>query len=171
MSTWKITFCLAASLLIFSSLAGCKDTHPKIYNKSSAFIILDNAKDIFYDLRDGGSIQLSYKIKENYPATSVINHTSSQMKTNGWKLLEKDYLNPDLPSSHERGWSNFEDAVRSPTKIVHQWIGDWQDKYGNIVRYIFIYQYPKDEEENLSILQIHELFMPESLVSLANKEQ
>jgi hypothetical protein len=50
-------------------------------------------------------------------------------------------------------------------------MGDWKDQYGNMASYIFVYEYPKDEEENLSVLQIHELYIPESLVRLAEKEQ
>ena len=142
MKRWRTTISIIACLLVVSLLIGCKDEQPKFYDHSNAFVILKNAEDTFYDLRDGGSIQLSYKIKENYPATSVINQFSSQMEANGCKILKEDCLNPGLPSSHVKGWSDFEDASHTPIKIVHQWMGDWEDKYGNIVRHAFIYQYP-----------------------------
>jgi hypothetical protein len=161
---------LIVSFVLLTLLTGCKDTRPKIYNHSKAFVILGNAEDTFYDLQDGGSIQLSYKIKENYPATSAIKQISGQMEANGWKLLKEDYLNPGLPSSQVKGWSDFEDASRPPTRIVHQWMGDWEDKYGNIVRYAFIYQYPKNKDKNLSVLQIHEIYTPASLVNLIKQE-
>ena len=45
-------------------------------------------------------------------------------------------------------------------------MGDWEDKYGNIVRYVFRYEYPKNKDKNLSILQIHEIYSPASLVKL-----
>jgi hypothetical protein len=166
-----ITNSLIGCLIFMCLFAACKDKEaPKIYNHSSALIILNNAEKPFYDIRDGGSIQLSYKIKEEYPATSVIKQLSAQLEANGWKLLKEDYLNPGLPSSHVKGWSDFEDATRPPTKIVHSWMGDWEDKYGNIVRYVFIYEYPKNKDKNLSVLQIHEIYTPASLVTLIKEE-
>ena len=170
MKRWIITNSLFACFVVLSLLSGCKDTRPKIYNYSNAFVILENAEHTFYDLRDGGSIQLSYKIKENYPATSAIKQIASQMKANGWESLKEDYLNPGLPSSQVKGWIDFEDTSRLPTKIVHQWMGDWQDKHANIVRYAFIYQYPKNKDKNLSVLQIHEIYTPASLVNLIKQE-
>jgi hypothetical protein len=92
------------------------------------------------------------------------------LEANGWKPLKEDYLNPGLPSSQVNGWSDFEDASRQPPKIIHQWIGDWEDKYGNIIRYAFIYQYPKNKDKNLSVLQIHEIYTPASLVNLIKEE-
>jgi hypothetical protein len=159
-----------ASMLLLSLLASCKDDRPAIYNHSKAFIVLKNAGGTFYDLRDDGSIQLSYKIKENYPASSALSEISTQLKATGWQPVKEDILNPGLPSSHVKGWSDFENASRQPTTIDHQWMGSWEDKYGNIVTYIFLYQYPKTEKKNLSNLQIHAIYEPASLVALIKQE-
>jgi hypothetical protein len=161
---------LIACFLLPSLLAGCNDTRPRIYNKSKALIILKNAEGTFYDLRDGGSIQLSYKLIADYPASSVLTEISTQLEGAGWHPLKEDFLNPGQPSSHVRGWSNFEDASRAPTKIGYSWMGSWEDKYRNIVTYIFIYQYPKNKKRNLSVLQIHEIYEPASLVDLTKQE-
>jgi len=164
----KVTTNSLISCFIFVCLfAGCNDKQsPIIYNHTNALIVLSNAEPPFYDIRDGGSIQLSYKTKEEYPATSVIKQLSAQLEANGWKPLKEDYLNPGLPSSHVNGWSDFEDHSCPPIEIVHQWMGDWEDKYGNIVRYVFRYEYPKNKDKNLSILQIHEIYSPASLIKL-----
>jgi hypothetical protein len=151
-----ITYSLISCFIFICLFAGCKDKQePKIFNHSSALILLSNSEEPFYDIRDGGSIQLSYKIKEEYPAAAVIKQIAAQLETKGWKPLKEDYLNPGLPSSHVKGWDNYEDASHPPRTIVHRWMGDWEDKYGNIVRYAFIYEYPKNKAKNLSIMQIH----------------
>ena len=161
---------LIGCFILLSLLVGCKDRcSPRIYNHSNAFVVLRNIEDPFYDLRDGGSIQLSYKLKEDYPASSVLKQISTQLEGTGWQPLKEDYLNPGQSSSHVKGWSEFEDALRPPSKIVHQWVGDWEDKYGNIVTYIFRYEYPKNKK-NLSVLQIHEIYEPASLVNLIKQE-
>ncbi len=162
---------LIACFVLLFLVVGCKDTRPKIYNHSNAFIILKNAEGTFYDLRDEGSIQLSYELKEDYPASSVLKQISTQLEGAGWQPLKEDYLNPGLPSSHVKGWSDFEDATRPPTTIkVYQWMGAWEDKYGNIVTYIFRYEYPKNKKKKLSNLQIHEIYEPASLVTLIKQE-
>jgi hypothetical protein len=148
----RIKNSLIACFVLTSLLMGCK-ARPQIYNHSKAFIILKNAEGTFCDLRDEGAIQLSYKLKKDYPASSVLKEISTQLEGAGWQPLKKDYLNPGLPSSYVKGWSDFEDATRPPTTIkVYQWKGSWQDKYGNIVTYIFIYEYPKNKKKKLSYL-------------------
>ena len=84
--------------------------------------------------------------------------------------LKEDYLNPGLNMSHVEGWSEFDDASRPPTKAVHQWMGDWEDKYGNVIRYVFRYTYPKSEKKNLSNLQIHAIYTPAPLVNVIKTE-
>ena len=167
----KVTTSSLISCFVFICLfAGCNHKQsPIIYNHTSALIVLSKAESPFYEIRDGGSIQLSYKVKEEYPATSVIKQLSAQVEANGWKPLKEDYLNPGLPSSQVNGWSDFADDSRSPSKIVHQWMGDWEDKYGNIIRYVFRYEYPKNKDKNLSILQIHAIYSPASLVKLTKE--
>ncbi len=135
---------------------------PKVLNFSKALVVLPEAIDVNYVITEKGSIQLGYRMKEPYPANGIIDEVSAHLRKNGWTPLKEDYLNPGLLSSHVRGWSRFE----IPAKIVHQWIGDWKDEYGNIVRYAFRYTYPKKEKQNLSILTIYAFLTPASLVKL-----
>jgi hypothetical protein len=158
-------------LIFIGLIAGCKDKQkPKIYNHSNAMIILDNAEESFYVLNDGGSIQLSYQMREDYPAHRVIKEISDTLETAGWKPLKEDHLNPGLFLSNVEGWSDFEDASRTLIKTVHQWMGDWEDKDGNIVRYVFRYTYSKNKDKNLSLLQIHAIYTPSSLVKFIQAE-
>jgi hypothetical protein len=135
---------------------------PKVLNVSRALVVLPEAIDANYVINEKGSIQLGYRMKEPYPANGVIDEVSTRLEKSRWTPLKEDYLNPGLLSSHVRGWSRFE----IPAKIVHQWIGDWKDEYGNIVRYAFRYTYPKKEKQNLSILTIYAFLTPASLVKL-----
>jgi hypothetical protein len=63
----KMTKSLIANSLIgcfifIFLLVGCMDKRsPKIYNHSNAFIVLQNAEDTFYDLRDGAQSSLAIK--------------------------------------------------------------------------------------------------------------
>jgi hypothetical protein len=59
---------LLSCFVVILLLSACK-SGPRIYNHSKALIISKDAEDAFYDLRDGGSIQLGFKLKEDSPAT------------------------------------------------------------------------------------------------------
>jgi len=156
---------IVCSALLFL-LNGCEDTGPKIYNESKAFVILENAKEISCTLRDDGSILLSYKLKENYPASSFLKAVSTQLESAGWHALKEDFLNPNQLSSHVEGWQNFINPLKEPVNIGYSWIGSWEDKHENIITYILIYQYPKNKKENLSVLLINEIYVPATEVRL-----
>ena len=71
-------------------VAGCKDKQkPLIYNHSNSLIVLENADDTFYDIQDGGSIQLNYKLNEDYPAKHVITAISEKLNAAGWDSSQR----------------------------------------------------------------------------------
>ena len=146
-------------------MTGCRDNvnheeiHDSIFN---VLIQLEGADNIFVYTRDDGSVQLSYIVKEQYPATQVIKKISNKLTEMNWKPLKEDLLNPGILSSHTKGWEKFEDLSQKQSKIIKQWIGDWKNKDGNTVRYVLVYQNKKDENENLSLLQVNAIYLPVS---------
>jgi hypothetical protein len=161
---------LIVYFVLLISFMGCTK-QPQIYNYLKPLIILDNATFITYNLVDGGSIQLSYKLKQDYPALSALSDIKTQLEATGWSPLKEDYLNLGQPPSHVTGWNDFEDTTsKQGTFIVHQWLGSWEDKNGNIVTYQFRYAYPKNDKKNLSDLQIYAIYDPASLAALNKKD-
>jgi hypothetical protein len=105
----------------------------------AALILYPDATAIRFDKR--GSIDLlSYHVSSKFPATPVIEWISDKLQKAGWEPLKYDFLNPELPSSHMTGWTYFLHGIKDPTVCVHQWLGDWKDASGNIVRYGFRYK-------------------------------
>ena len=157
----KILSSLIIFLIVSIYIVGCENNRElRSHKHSDALIELENADNIFYDPRDDGSIQLSYQIKENYPAKQAIKIISTKLAARGWVPLKEDFLNPGLHSSHVGGWTKFEDSSGKSTRIIHQWMGDWKNQGDDIVRYVFIYEYPKMEGENLSLLQLNIIYIP-----------
>jgi hypothetical protein len=102
-------------------------------------MLYPDATSIRFETR--GSIDLlSYHVSSKFPATQVIDWISDKLQKTGWEPLKYDFLNPNLPSSHVTGWTYFLHGIKDPTVCVHQWLGDWKDASGNIVRYGFRYK-------------------------------
>jgi len=145
-------------------LCGCdKAPQKKPENYPDALILLPNATEVkYYQLY--GSFQLAYKVKVDYPAADSIATISNELKQGNWNALNEDYLNPGLSSSHVRGWSSFIDGTKKPPQIVHQWIADWENQAGDIVRYGLRYQYENEKHRDLKHLTVIAVFSPVSLV-------
>lgn len=95
----------------------------------------------------GGAAGVNFAITEPYPAKRFLGQVNLRMKTLGWTPLEMDWMNPTIPSSHKRGWQSFIDARKPERKAVHQWMGQWRNKTGEIVSYSLSYnsEAPADE--------------------------
>jgi hypothetical protein len=59
-------------------------------------------------------LSISYRVKEPYPARSVISHALEFMSRRGWTLISK-------------GWTDTEPSEHSIFKIRHTWNGLWRD--------------------------------------------
>ena len=155
------------ALLCISGCGGAEQKRP--VNYPDALILLPNATDVkYYEL--GGSLQITYKIKADYPAASVIEGISNKLKQDNWHILKEDFLNPGSPSSHVSGWSSYENATKSPTQIDHLWKADWENKSGDIVTYAFLYQYGKKENKDLNNLTVYGIFISAPLAKQSRAE-
>jgi hypothetical protein len=149
---------------------GCdKSFDKKPKNYPDALTLLPNATEVkYYEL--GGSFQLTYKIATEYPAADLIATISNQLKQGNWQPLKEDYLNPGLSSSHVRGWTSFQDGTKKPPQIVHQWLADWENQAGEVVRYGFRYQYESERRQDLRHLTVIGIFIPAPLAKQTREE-
>lgn len=121
-------------------------------------VVLNNADNIYYSQHNNSAAQLSFLLKEKYPAEKAIEELSEKLLANGWSPLKEDYLNQGVLSSHSEGWSKFEDWSSTPNQMIYQWIGDWQDAERNTIRTAFIYTKLIDENLDNSILKVHIIY-------------
>jgi hypothetical protein len=155
----NILVVILLSFFAIINFYSCDKSHEgKPPNYPDALILLPNATDVkHYNI--GGSLQLTYKIKEDYPANKTIEAISNKLRQDKWNALKEDYLNPGLPSSHVRGWTSYEDATKNPHQTVNAWQADWENQAGDIVTYIFWYRYGKNERPNLKNLTTYAVFV------------
>jgi hypothetical protein len=147
-------------ILLFAVLlcAGCSQKSPS----NPALILLPGARDVRQTKLEGTD-QLNYTLKEAYPARAALKDIKTRLEKLGWKPLEDDYLNPGLPSSHSRGWTEFIDGIRQPNETVQQWLADWQNNKGDIVRYGLVYRSPFNGPQQMDTLQVMEIYVPAKL--------
>ncbi len=107
-----------------------------------SLILLQGAADITRTSNTNGSVSLSYHIKATFPAERELESLATQLKRIGWGPMKEDWLNPGLPSSHSRGWMEYQDRSKTPPIIVSSWIAQWKDSAGNIVDYSISYLRP-----------------------------
>jgi len=111
-----------------------------------------------------GTDQLYYRLTAQYPAQEIIDKIKAKLYEEGWIPLEDSFLNPGMPTSHVRGWSNFEDATGERSKVVYCWWGDWTNDRGEIVTYILRYAYPKNKQPDLESLEVTAIYMSKEKV-------
>lgn len=80
----------------------------------AALIVLDGATQLRRDPGAFGSYSVAYSLNEKYPASNAIQQISAELEAIGWTPLKEDWLNPGMPSSHIRGWTDFVDGTTTP---------------------------------------------------------
>ena len=139
---------------------GCTSAHDnEAGNYSDSLIVVPGAQKIRY-AKLHGTDQILYEIKAGYPAKALLEEITKKLEIKGWKPLPEDYLNPGLPSSHVRGWTDFIDGTKSPERIVYQWLAQWENKSGDILWCTLRYSYPRSANPNLEDLTVSEIFIP-----------
>jgi hypothetical protein len=86
-----------------------------------------------------GTVGVGYRLHEPFPADGLLARVRGALPAPAWQPLERDWLHPDSPSSHQRGWSDFTDGTKSPSTRVHAWSAQWRDAQGNVVIYYLRY--------------------------------
>ena len=162
------TLGMIAGLAISLQLTGaCQeaDSAPK-YSKS--LIVLPAAYKVSYRFVDGAT-QLTYKLDATYPAEGELGTISENLQRQRWKPLKYDFLNPSIPSSHLRGWQQFEDHTTHPYETVRQWLAWWVNPSHDVVSYALEYRYPANGDVDLHTLRVFASFMPAQIAEKTKK--
>jgi hypothetical protein len=130
-----------------------------------ALLLYPGAKEVWRGRR-AGTDQLTYHVKERLPASGVIDWISAKLWDQNWRPLPYDALEPNdaVGASQLRGWHPLIDATGSTRYCVQQWLGDWKDRSGNIVRYAFHYKLSRDCAPNSDDLEVSAVYVPAPLV-------
>jgi hypothetical protein len=123
-----------ACVLLTIVLCGCRSASAPREPLPPGLIVLPEARDVRTAVRNDGRVELTYTATQAYPADAVLERLSAAMPRPEWEPLANDWLNPDVSSSHRRGWSDYVDGRRGNQR-VHQWLGQWRDSHGNLVLY------------------------------------
>jgi hypothetical protein len=141
-------------------------------SESSVMVPCPGARNVHSGSRDGTE-QLTYHVDARFPAEGIISWISQQMKNGGWRPLDRDFLNPGSSWPQMREWQEFLASPTNRKSCVHQWLGDWIDGRGNIVRYALRYQEPGCDTSHLKDLEVAVVYLPADVAKKAvrNVEQ
>jgi len=128
------------------------------------------AKSPKYLKYQDGRQQVIYSTESEYPAEDVLSFISAELKKRGWKPLPQDFFNPDIPSSHQRGWTFFEDHTQKPWTGVYAWNADLENGSHDIVVYALRYESPDNSTRNLKNLKVIALFIPADIASKMKRD-
>ena len=163
----SIAFCILILILSCS-----EQSSQSASDYSDSLIILTGASNVQY-YKSYGQDQISYKILKQYPAQDTITALNTRLEAKGWKPLKIDWLNPDIPTSHVRGWGSYIDGTTNPELKVHTWKSDWKNENEDILTYALSYSYPSNGKPNMVELKVIGLYIPHDLVkkSILNIDQ
>jgi hypothetical protein len=168
-----VAVCLAGSLLFNPALVRSSDFEQKANDEekySASLVVVPLAKSPKYLKYQDGRQQVIYSTESEYPAEAVLSFISAELKKRGWKPLPQDFFNPDIPSSHRRGWTFFEDHTQEPWTGVYAWNADWENGSHDIVVYVLRYESPDNSTRNLKNLQVIELFIPSDIAAKMRRD-
>jgi hypothetical protein len=91
--------------------------------------------------QDGAEAGVEYRLHACYPAQDQLARIAARLPAT-WKPRSEDFMNPGVPTSNVRGWTDYVDLSQKPETRVHHWAGEWQDDQGNILSYSLMYRSP-----------------------------
>jgi hypothetical protein len=123
--------------VVFLSGLACSQA-PAAQRIPEELLILPGAAAVRSTGEHAGTV--SYDVEMPYPATQATEAIRAHLERRGWTALAEDFLNPGLPTSVSRGWTAYEElAPQGGSRHIFQWVTDWEDKSGRIVRYALRY--------------------------------
>jgi hypothetical protein len=123
-------------------LAACRGAAQTDLNLPAQVVVVSGAIDVRPEKKADGTSGVSYQVHESFPADALLAHVRAALPAPEWEPMPMDWMNPDLPSSHQRGWTSFADGTKKPPARVHQWIAQWRGKSGDVVFYSLKYDSP-----------------------------
>jgi hypothetical protein len=111
-------------------------------------MVLEGAEDVQAYQQADNSTSVSYFVVATYPAAEVLMIIDQHLRALGFEPMRNDWLNPEIPSSYTRGWTDFEDASSDPPVLIHQWMTHWRNEEGSVVLVDLRYSSPVPIEQN-----------------------
>lgn len=136
--------------------------HPKV------LLVYPHATGVSHSA-NGPSDQLTYHVEVKFPASNVIGWISYKLQKEGWEPLTNDFSNPQLPSSHVRGWGEVLYGPNRPGNCVHVWMGDWSNPSGDIVHYDFRYEQGERCTPDATDLKVTAMYVPSAAAQRARQ--
>ena len=94
-----------------------------------AVIVLPDARGVRWaDMYDG---QVSYQVRQSYPAQEVISGLRQRLRELGWHPRTVDFLNPSGSSATAGKWGQ----VVVEGRDVAAWAEQWENGVGDVVQY------------------------------------
>ena len=157
------------SLSAIPFISGCDNPrHQKPENYPDALMQMPNATAVKY-YEYGGTLQMTYKILVDYPASEVIETIYNHLKKNNWRVMKEDFLNPG-ETAPAQNWSFFEDVSTKPTQTIHQQISYWENDAGEVLAYWFFYKYESGKTKDLKNLTVTGVFYSAPLAKKTREE-
>jgi hypothetical protein len=128
---------LWCAVALMTLLASCARQSSDPQSLPDSLIVLPGASKIRITDRNSA---VSYELQVTYPAQEVIDSLARQLTEKGWKALETALSNPSASPSASAGWGSYIDGTQRPETNVYQWIGQWQDRGGNVAWYTLRYE-------------------------------
>ena len=88
---------------------------------------------------------VSYQLRIEFPATSLLDDVNQVMRRNGWNTLKSDVFNQGLSTSHQVGWTNFIETRSGESHRVYEWMGEWSNESGDLIMIAFTYRIDSTE--------------------------
>src|SRR5262249_6987910 len=135
----RVRWSAVVALVALGWTFGCARSHSVSVSTLPTELVVPRGATKVVARSHDGTTALQYEIVAAYPAEAFLTDLESRMKELGWQVMEKDFMNPTIPTSNVRGWTAFIDRRVSPPIAVHQWLGDWQRQNGDVVSYALRY--------------------------------
>jgi len=135
---------LVALVLGFCTVSCARSRDIPVANLPPELLVPNGATDVVAR-GDGKGAGVDYRMSAPYPAESFLAGIEARMSQRGWKPAQKDLLNPTITTSNAGGWTSYVDGRVSPRIGVHQWLGYWQNREGDVVSYTLQYSSAADD--------------------------
>jgi hypothetical protein len=143
---------IASALLLLTLSSACGGRKQEVQVPLPAqLVVLSGARNMHSGTKPDGSIEVSYHIAARFPAGPALEQIRAALPRSDWEPLANDWLNPDIPSSHQRGWTDFTDGTKTPNTAVHLWLAQWRNRNGDIVLYGLRY----DSRDQMKVSVLH----------------
>jgi hypothetical protein len=153
-------------IIFFILFLGCTEKNNQSANDySNSLVILKNASNVRYNKLNGHD-EVHYKLISKYPAKEIISELNNRLKAKGWTPLKKDWLNPEIPTSHVRGWTNYIDGTKNPKLEVHVWNCDWTNENEDILIFDLKYSYSVDKQSEMMDLTVMGIYIPTEIAKI-----